>query len=118
MRREEMDLLELVRRIVEALESKEGEDTVVLDMRSTPIPTSYFVIVTANSKPHMKALKESVIEELEKNKVRMLYCDKGEDYDWLLIDAGEIVIHIFTQRGREFYDLEGLWIMAKRLIGV
>ncbi|HCZ05651.1 MAG: ribosome-associated protein [Thermotogota bacterium] len=111
----ERKLVERLKRIVEVLVRHEGENPVVLDMSSTPIPTDYFVIVTANSSPHMKALREAVLEELDRLNQPVIFYDKDLEHDWLLIDAGDIVIHIFSEYGREFYDLESLWLMAERL---
>ena len=110
-----MDIPEILVRIVETIESKEGENTVVMKMDKTPIPTDYFVITTANSKIHMKALRDSVVEELKNSNHGIIYYDKKTDLNWVLVDAGDIVIHIFTKKAREFYDLEGLWYSAERL---
>jgi len=101
--------LDILRRVVDLIDQKEGENTVIVDMRSTPILTDYFVITTANSTPHMVALRDTIIEELKKLNHEILYYDKEKDHEWMIIDAGEIVFHIFTRKAREFYDLEGLW---------
>ncbi len=110
-----MEIPEILMRIVEAIESKEGENTVVMKMENTPIPTDYFIITTANSKTHMKALRDSVVEELKKSSHEIIYYDKKTNLSWVLVDAGEFVIHIFTKKAREFYDLEGLWHSAERI---
>ncbi len=109
-------VVEIIREIFDVVEKMEGINPVVLDMRETPMPTDYFLIVTANSDVHMKSLRDRVVQFIKKETdLEIIYYDKGEGYDWMIIDAGDIVIHIFTERGREFYDLEGLWIDAKRL---
>ncbi len=105
----------ILKDLFEILEEMEAVDPVALDMSQTPIPTSYFVIMTANSSIHMKSLRDRIVSFIKSSKLPLIYYDKGEGYDWMLIDAGDIVIHIFTERGRNFYDLEGLWIDAKRL---
>ncbi|MBO8160239.1 MAG: ribosome silencing factor [Thermosipho sp. (in: Bacteria)] len=107
-----MDILE---KIWLKLIEKEAIDPIILDMTSTNVPTDYFVILTANSTPHMKSLRETILELLEEFGKQIIYYDKGDNYDWLLIDAADIVIHIFTKEARDFYDLEGLWIDAKRV---
>jgi len=109
-------VVEIIREIFDVVEKMEGINPVVLDMRETPMPTDYFLIVTANSDVHMKSLRDRVVQFIKKETdLEIIYYDKGEGYDWMIIDAGDIVVHIFTERGREFYDLEGLWIDAKRL---
>jgi len=108
-------LMESLKKLMRLILEKKGSDPVILDMRKTPIPTDYFVVVTANSRVHMRTLRDSIVEFLKLNGLPLIYYDKGDEYEWLLIDAGDVVIHIFTERGREFYDLEGLWIDADRI---
>ncbi|HBT38732.1 MAG: Ribosomal silencing factor RsfS [Thermotoga sp. 50_1627] len=107
--------MDLLRRLFDLMNEKEAINTVVLDMRKTPMPADFFVIATANSQTHMGTLRNAVVEFFLSNGHSLIYYDKGEGYDWLLIDAGDIVVHIFTTRGREFYDLEGLWSDAVKL---
>ncbi|SHH21855.1 ribosome silencing factor [Thermosipho atlanticus] len=107
--------MDIIEKIWEKLLEKEAVEPVILDMSSTNVPTDYFVILTANSTPHMKSLRETFLELLNEIGKQIIYYDKGDNYDWLIIDAGDIVIHIFTKEGREFYDLEGLWIDAKKI---
>ena len=109
-------VVDVIKAIFDTVEKMEGIDPVVLDMRDTPMPTDYFLIVTANSDVHMKSLRDRIVQFIKKETdLEIIYYDKGEGYDWMIIDAGDVVIHIFTEKGREFYDLEGLWIDAKRL---
>ena len=107
---------EILKEIYDLFVEMEAMDPVVLDMSETPIPTDYFVIVTANSDVHMKSMRDRVVQLIKSRKLPLIYYDKGEGYDWLLIDAGDVVIHIFSERGRSFYDLEGLWADAERVV--
>lgn len=84
-------------------------------MDKTPILTDYFVVCTANSSTHMGALREMIIDELEKNEFKIIFYDRGKEYSWLVVDGGEVVFHIFTEKGRKFYSLENLWIAAGRV---
>ncbi len=104
-----------LRDIYEIISEMEGIDPVVLDMSETPIPTDYFVIVTVNSNVHMRSLRNRLVNYIKSTDLPLIYYDKGEGYDWLLIDAGDIVVHVFTEHGRSFYDLEGLWVDAKKI---
>lgn len=107
--------MELLKKLLELMNEKEAIQPVVLDMTKTPLPTEYFVIATANSQTHMGTLRDAIVEFFVQNSHPLVYFDKGIGYDWLLVDAGEIVVHIFTAHAREFYDLEGLWSDAARL---
>jgi len=103
-----------IREIVKILYDKEAADIVLLDVSEVSNLTSYFVIATANSDPHMEALRDGILDFLEKHNVLVIYYDKGKGYDWMVIDCGYFIVHIFSNRGREFYALEDLWLNAKR----
>uniref|UniRef100_A0A7C4VSS0 Ribosomal silencing factor RsfS n=1 Tax=Fervidobacterium thailandense TaxID=1008305 RepID=A0A7C4VSS0_9BACT len=107
--------MELLRKLKERLDKKEAMDIVILNMSKTRLLTDYFVICTANSTTHLKSLRDEVVEFFEEIGKPLIYYDRGEGYDWILIDAGEIVVHIFLRHAREFYDIENLWIDAERV---
>lgn len=104
----------LKEKIATLLDQNEAEHIVIMDMSNTPIITDTFLICTANSKTHMASLRDRIIDFFSSIDKTVLYYDKGKEYDWLIVDASEIVIHIFTKKGREFYALEKLWINAKQ----
>ncbi|QIV79253.1 ribosome silencing factor [Fervidobacterium pennivorans subsp. keratinolyticus] len=108
--------MSLIKDLLVLLEKKEAIEPVVLNMSKTRLLTDYFVICTANSNIHMKSLRDEVVEFFNEKGKEIIYYDRGEGYDWILIDAGDIVVHIFTKSAREFYDLEHLWIDAERVV--
>ncbi len=110
----EFDLDDVVKEITEILDKKLGEEIVILDVSKVSNLSDYFVVATANSDPHMEALREAVLEYLERESVPIVYYDKGRGYDWLVVDGGYFIVHIFSKKGREFYSLEDLWLNAKR----
>jgi ribosome-associated protein len=92
-----------------------GKDTVLLDMReSTPI-VDYFVITTAASPRQMKAIASEVKTRLRSSGGSRATLEGEESTQWMLLDYGDIVLHVFSQEGRALYDLENLWAAAKRL---
>jgi len=97
------------------LEEKDAENITMIDMSTTPLPVDYFVICTGNSHTHLRALRDETLAEIDKTDMKILYFDKGKEYEWMIIDTGEIVFHFFTRKGREFYALEDLWMEAKRV---
>ncbi len=109
------DLL-LLKELMALLEKKEVIEPVILDMSKTRLLTDYFIICTANSNIHMKSLRDDIVDFFNEKGKEIIYFDQGEGYDWLLIDAGDIVVHIFTKTAREFYDIEHLWIDAERVV--
>ncbi len=113
--RENIDTKTILKAIYDAIEAKDGEDIVVLDVRKFPILTDYFVIASVKSKPQIKAMKSAILEELDKLNHKVIYYDRSNELEWTIIDANDIVIHLFKGDARYFYDLEGLWIEAKRV---
>ena len=101
----------------QALLDKNGIDPVVLDVRRRSSFTSYFIVVHGTSDRHMRTLAENVIDELSKNEWKTLHKEGMQDGRWILLDFGEIVVHVFHHETRHFYDIERLWrpaLAAKR----
>lgn len=100
--------IESLEDITQALEEKNGEDIITLNLKGRGGLADAFVLVTGNSETHMKTLAETAEEVLERagSKCRI----EGENsLNWRLIDAGDVVVHVFSHKGRDFYRLERLW---------
>ncbi|MBQ9595279.1 MAG: ribosome silencing factor [Synergistaceae bacterium] len=91
-----------------ALEAKNGENIITLDLRNKGSLSDAFVLVTGNSEVHMKTLIETAEETLDKSG-RKCKVEGAESSNWRLLDAGDVVVHVFSHKGREFYRLERLW---------
>ncbi|ADC89663.1 iojap-like protein [Thermocrinis albus DSM 14484] len=105
---------DLLLKIKKLLEDKKAEDIVILDVSSLTNLADYFVIATANSPTHARALADYLVEELEKMGIRPDHVE-GLDYaNWILVDLIDIIVHIFQKEWREYYDLEWLYSTAKR----
>lgn len=104
----------VVKEIAEIIDEKLGEDIVILDVSKVSNLADYFVVTTANSDPHMDSLREAILQYVEREAVEIIYYDKGKGYNWMVIDGGYFIVHIFSKKGREFYSLEDLWLNAKR----
>ncbi len=102
---------DLVTRIVESLEEKKGNDIVVLDLTKTDNTIAdYFVIADTTSNTHSKALSDFVQKQVSKDlKTNPLGVEGEELAEWILLDYGEVIVHIFQRPVREYYDLESLW---------
>ena len=94
--------------IVTALEAKSGENILTLDLKGRGSLADAFVLVTGNSEVHMKTLTDTAEEVLERSGHRCKV-EGGESSNWRLLDAGDIVVHVFSHKGRDFYRLERLW---------
>lgn len=94
-----------------------GEDTVVLDLREVSPIADFFIITTARSSAHIAGLQRELSVFLREQGVRLLNGGHKErtGTGWLLLDCGDIVIHLMEKDQREFYDLERLWFKAERV---
>jgi ribosome-associated protein len=95
---------------------KKAEDIVVLDLRDISSFTEFFLICSATSEPHLKAIIDNIEEHLRLDHNRKpLAVDGFPLSQWIVADYGEIVIHVFHQEKRGYYSLEDLWSDAPRL---
>lgn len=105
-----LDSLELARRIVETIADKKGEDVLLLDIRHISILADYFVIGSTTSRRQAKAIIEGIKQETkEAFDVRPLRVEGESASGWVLMDYGDVVVHLFTPEMRAYYDLEELW---------
>lgn len=95
--------------VVEALEDAKGKDLCVLDVREITSIADYMVVVSGTSDRHVKALSTWVIDSLREHGYRPQGIEGEQDREWILIDYGDIVIHLMQQQTRDFYQLERLW---------
>lgn len=103
-----------IRLAVEAAADKQAVDITVLKL--TGAFADYFVLASGRSQPQIKAIVESVERRLHEHGVRLLHREgKAGVGEWLLLDYGDFVVHIFSERAREYYDLERLWRTAQRV---
>ena len=91
------------------LEKKKAEDVVVIKTREKTVIADYFVICSATSDTHARALIEAVEENLEKNGTPPLSVEGIDSLKWSLIDCGDVIVHIFSPEAREYYKLEEIW---------
>jgi ribosome-associated protein len=100
---------------VKASQDKKAEDVLVLDLRDISSFTDFFVIMTGNSSRQNAAIYEGIGQELKKNKLVPVGVEGKELAEWILMDYGSFVIHVFSKRAREYYSLERLWGDAPRV---
>ena len=98
-----------------AAAEKKAIETVVLDLREIASFTEYFVICTGASTRQVQAISNSVEEELHKAGRRPSHIEGYSSAEWILLDYGDFIVHVFSSASRRFYDLERLWRDAKRV---
>jgi ribosome-associated protein len=101
-------------RAVEAALDKKAQDLVVIDVAEVCSFTDNFIICTGTSSRHNQTIADGIDEQLRQKEIRSLHIEGRTEGEWILMDYFDFVIHIFTARTREFYDLERLWRAGRR----
>ncbi len=100
---------EMAKTAIAAMEDKKAEDIRVLDIADVSVLADYFIIASGKNRNQLQAMKENVEEQMEK---RGFFVKHVEGYDtahWILMDYGDVILHIFDEESRMFYDLERIW---------
>ena len=109
---------ELDERIVTALQAasdKKALDLVVLDLREIASFTDFFVLSSGANERQVQAIADEVLERLKKNGHPAARVEGRKTAEWILLDYGDFIVHVFADKARKFYDLERLWRESKRL---
>lgn len=112
---EDQIIFEQVKTAVRAADERKAQDMLVLRLAEITEFTDYFIICSGNSTRQTQAIADAVTEELKKVKTRPMHTEGYNNGEWILIDYGAFVVHIFTEQSRRFYDLERLWRDAERV---
>lgn len=108
-----LEAKEMIAIAVKALDDKKGKDLRVLYTADQTTLADYFVICTGTSNTQVRALSEAVEEALSKAGEEPHHIEGHRGGQWTLLDYSAVVVHVFTEEGRAFYDLERLWSDAK-----
>lgn len=104
--------LEAVEQIIQtALEDIKAEDVVVLDVRRRTSITDLMVFASGRSRRHVRSIADRILEAAECNAIHALGIEGEESAEWILIDLGDVVVHVMQPAVREFYRLEHIWGM-------
>ncbi|HLS07270.1 MAG TPA: ribosome silencing factor [Bacillota bacterium] len=110
-----MSQLEIIQQVATACDDKFAENIVVLDMEGISLIADYFVICHANNERQVQAVARSVRDTFEAENISIELIEGLQDARWVVIDAGNIICHIFHKDEREHYNLERLWGDARRV---
>ena len=104
-----MEPLQLAKAAAKALDDKKAKDVKVLRVQDLTVLADYFVIASGTSNTHVSALSEEVEFQLSQQSIQPLHKEGAKTRDWVLLDYGPVVVHVFYPEAREFYALEHLW---------
>lgn len=100
---------------VKELDEMKGIDIVTMDVRTLTSITDYMVICSGRSTRHVKALAENLATKAKQMKVSVVRTEGDQESEWVLVDLGDVVIHVMLPTARAFYSLEDLWEPVKEL---
>jgi ribosome-associated protein len=99
-------------------DDKKADKVVVLDVRKLSTVTDFFVVMSATSEPHMRAVADEIVQKLKEEwQVRPRAVDGGVRASWMVLDYVDVIVHIMRNDARSHYDLEGLWGDAPEVKG-
>ncbi|AFV03609.1 Iojap protein [Dehalobacter sp. UNSWDHB] len=105
-----------LQKVVDFIDDKRGRNILTLDLKGISVIADYFMIATGNSTTQTKAITEYLAEKLPEIGLSVLRIEGLPEAQWVLIDCGDLVIHIMTPDTREFYSLERLWGDAREVV--
>ena len=104
-----MKISEMKNQIEIILDNNKAKDIVSIDLRNKSYIADYMIIASGTSSRHLQSLSENLVSELKKKGIYNCRIEGKDSSDWKLVDAMDIIIHIFHPEKREFYDLEKMW---------
>ncbi|GAC1349652.1 MAG: ribosome silencing factor [Ktedonobacteraceae bacterium] len=111
-----LDPAQLAKTAVDAASDKKASDIMLLDIRDVTTFADYFVICSGNNPRQIQAIADTIDEELGKQGARLLHREGIAETGWVLLDFGDIIVHVFGAKEREYYRLERLWSEAKTVV--
>ncbi len=111
-----LDPGQLAKAAVDVASDKKASDVILLDIRNVSLIADYFVICSGRNTRQIQAIADAIDEELSKQGANVLHREGSAETGWLLLDYGDVIVHVFGQKEREYYRLERLWSEAKTVV--
>ena len=104
--------------LIDILVDKQVADVLLLDLRSLQTFADFFIIGTVDNIRQAKTVIDLILKQKKELRTSLIKQDGGPESDWILLDVGGVVIHLFNKETREYYDLESLWSSAKTILHI
>jgi ribosome-associated protein len=111
-----LDPGQLARAAVDIASDKKASDIILLDIREVSTFADYFVICSGNNRRQIQAIADAIDEQLGELGAKALHREGIAEAGWILLDFGDVIVHIFGPKEREYYRLESLWNEAKTVV--
>ena len=95
--------------VLDRLDDMKAEDTVTIDLRGKSSLADYMIVTTGRANRHVGAIAENVVKDLGEAGMKGLHIEGLPNCDWVLIDTGDIIVHVFRPEVRSFYSIEKMW---------
>ncbi len=106
---------ELTREIARLAEEKKGQSIVSIDLQGISLVADFFILISGNNERQVHAIVRGIKEGLGKENINPFRIEGEKDNRWVLMDYGEVIVHVFHREAREYYQLEKLWADAPQL---
>ena len=117
-KKQRLETIECARKAVDVASEKQATDILLMDIRQVTTFADFFVIMTAESRRQMEALSEDMEEVLKVSGVALHHREGTTDSGWLLLDFGDVIVHLFAPEERGFYKLEDLWSTGHQVLRI
>lgn len=107
------DVKEMVIAAYQALDSKKAEDIRIIDIQGVTVIADYFIIANGSNQNQLEAMKDAVDEALYRSGYHLKQLEGNRNSSWILMDYGDVIVHLFSKEDRLFYDLEKIWTDGK-----
>jgi ribosome-associated protein len=115
----ELETIDIARRIADIASEKQASDIIITDVRGLSSITDYQVVLSADNSRLARAILDEVSEKLKKEGARPIHTEGvGPDQEWLIIDYGPVMMHVFTPEKRALYNFDRLWPAAKTVLSL
>ena len=104
-----MDIAEIKKNIEKILDDNKAQNITSINLQNKSYIADYMIIASGTSSRHLQSLSEILVNELKKNGIEICRIEGKDSNDWKLVDAHDVIVHIFHPEKREFYDLEKMW---------
>ncbi len=111
----EIASMEKARIVADWLDAKQGRDIIIMDVAAMSSVTDMTLVVSARGVKHAKALADHVLAMAAENEIEFLRMEGHRTGEWILLDLNDVLVHVFLDELREFYNIEGMWSEAPRV---
>jgi ribosome-associated protein len=111
-----LETSQLAKTAADIASDKKASDVLLLDIRDVTVIADYFVICSGSNNRQIKAIADTIDDELSKQGAGLLHREGTADSGWMLLDYGSVIVHVFGVKEREYYHLERLWSDAKTVV--